>query len=185
MRLRRRNSETGFTLTELLVVLLLIGIFTGVMLAEMRGTFEDALLRSSARDLMSGLSLAGSRAVSLNQAQSFVFDSASHAFTVQPKDKAAAANPEAANNSFNEVRKIDERVTIAIRDPAELPPEIQGEEYVPSAEREEKVERDVITFYPDGTADRREIILRDRNNMELALRINPVTGRVRIEEEAK
>ena len=47
---------------------------------------------------------------------------------------------------------------------------------------EVKTERDVIVFYPDGTADRREIVLRDSESAELVLRINPVTGRVRIAE---
>jgi Tfp pilus assembly protein FimT len=146
----------------------------------MRGTFEDALLRSSARELMSGLGLASSRAVSLNQAHSFVFDRAANEFTVRAREQAPAADAE--SKPWIEARKLDERVTVEIRDPSETPAEIQGEEYVPSAEREPKIEQDVINFYPDGTSDRREIILRDRNNVELALRINPVTGRVRVED---
>jgi len=44
---------------------------------------------------------------------------------------------------------------------------------------------DAITFYPDGTADASEILLRDRDGFRVALRINPVTARVRIIELAR
>ena len=71
-------------MVERMVVLLLIGIFTGVMLAEMRGTFADALLRSGARDIMSGLSLASSKAISLNEAHLFEWNGAEKKFRVRP-----------------------------------------------------------------------------------------------------
>ena len=179
MRVRRKNvlvpPRGGFTLTELLIVLLLIGILSGLMLAEMGGTFQDALLRSSAREVMSGLGLASSHAVSLNQAHSFTFDHGKNAFAVQRKD---AGSKEGEEQPRSETRQIDERIKIQIRDPADVPEE-EGETAPPE---DPKAERDVIMFYPDGTADRREIVLRDRDNVELVLRINPITGRVRIAE---
>ena len=48
---------------------------------------------------------------------------------------------------------------------------------ISSRERDE-----TIVFYPDGTADAREIRLEDRQGFRLALRINPTTARVRIVE---
>jgi hypothetical protein len=39
-----------------------------------------------------------------------------------------------------------------------------------------------ILFNPDGTADAREIRLRDRDGFRLGLRINPVTARIHIVE---
>ena len=54
----RVNSQRGFTLIELMIVIILIGIFTGLMVGEMRGTFEDALLRSTARKLIATANLA-------------------------------------------------------------------------------------------------------------------------------
>ena len=42
--------------------------------------------------------------------------------------------------------------------------------------------KDAIAFYPDGTADEREIELRDPEGFGLALRINPVTSRVQLIE---
>jgi len=68
---RRRDAgapgRSGFTLIEMMVVLVLIGILSAMILPEMKGTYGDALLRSSARDLVNVFSIASSRAVSLNQ----------------------------------------------------------------------------------------------------------------------
>ena len=41
---------------------------------------------------------------------------------------------------------------------------------------------EVISFYPDGTADACEIRLEDREGFRLGLQINPVTARVRVLE---
>ena len=42
------------------------------------------------------------------------------------------------------------------------------------------VPEEAVTFYPDGTADARQIELADRDGFRLALRINPITSRVQI-----
>jgi type II secretion system protein H len=171
------RRDGGFTLAELLVVLLLIGIFTGIIIVEMRGTFTDALLRSSAREVMSGLSLAGSRAVSLNQSHSFELNRTERTFSVRSDQKGRGSENE---DQSSETGEIDERITVEIRDPAEV---TENEQPEPSRDEPPQGGRDVIRFYPDGTADAREIILRDNNNGELVLRINPITGRVRVQEE--
>ena len=61
------SSQFGFTLIELMVVIVLIGIMTAMIISEMKGTYEDALLRSTARKLVDVYSLANSHAISLNQ----------------------------------------------------------------------------------------------------------------------
>ena len=173
----RRFREAGFTLTELLVVLMLIGILTGVIVVEMQGTFANALLRSTSRQIMSGLSLASSRAISLNQPHSFEWTRAENKFTVrsQQKKRASAEQEEMPAES----EKIDERITVELRDPSASDEQEAREE----PDQTQRPNADMIYFYPDGTADAREIVLRDNNNAELVLRISPITGRVRVQEE--
>lgn len=170
------RAHAAFTLTELLVVLLLIGILTGVMVVEMRGSFQDALLRSAAREVMNGIGLASSRAATLNEAHAFTFLRGSNVFSVAPV-RSVPQSVGGDQRPLSDIRAIDERVSLEIRDPTEIIEEDEQPNDGP------KRERDVITFYADGTADRREIILRDSYNVELVLRINPITGRVRIAEE--
>src|SRR5207302_10357356 len=64
---QRPRSRCGFTLIEMMVVVVLIGIVTAVIIPEMKGTYEDALLRSTSRELVSTFNVAYSRAVTLNQ----------------------------------------------------------------------------------------------------------------------
>jgi hypothetical protein len=46
-------------------------------------------------------------------------------------------------------------------------------------------QREAIVFYPDGTADRKEIVLTDREGFHLTLRINPLTARVELMEKER
>src|SRR6266496_3350704 len=63
----QRARNRGFSLVELIVVLMLIAIMMAMILPEMRGTFGDALLRATARKLVDVVNLASSRAITLNQ----------------------------------------------------------------------------------------------------------------------
>src|SRR3989442_5795936 len=72
--LPRHSGKLGFSLVELMVVLVLIGIMTAVIVPEMKGTYEEALLRATSRRLVDVFHLASSRAVSLNQLHRVRFD---------------------------------------------------------------------------------------------------------------
>ena len=51
MKIRPVNRN-AFTLVELMIVITVIAIITGVMALEMTGTYEDALLRTNSRKLI-------------------------------------------------------------------------------------------------------------------------------------
>ena len=75
---------------------------------------------------------------------------------------------------------LDTRLTMELRKAAEDPNDLalSGS----ASGQEAGSSDDTITFYADGTADAQEIRLRDREGFQLALRINPITARVRITE---
>src|SRR5690606_38955642 len=81
--------------------------------------------------------------------------------------------------------KLDQRISIEIRNSNEQLSETTTEP-LPfsdlSAESQELESNNTISFYPDGTADRRDIQLQDRQGFRLSLQINPITARVRIVE---
>jgi len=182
MFLRPHNAANrAFTLVELMVVIVIIAVMSAVMVGEMRGSFEDALLRSTARKVIDLCDAASNRAVSVHHPYVLRFESARGHYLLRPK----AENPEevgiAAETEMRVEGDLDSRIAMVIREPQqdeEAPEDISAA----SEERDRRARADVITFYPDGTADGREFAFKDRMGAELLLRLNPVTGRVRIVE---
>jgi type II secretion system protein H len=173
MRVRAGNLS-GFTLVELMVVIIVIGIVTSVMVAEMSGTFEDALLKSNARKLIDVCDAASNRAIAARQTQILRIDPASGKFEVRGRTSGEEANEQAEIPTA--IGELDSRVALVVREPQ------TSAEANDNGEEPREADPDSILFYPDGTADSREFVFRDRAGVELLLRINPVTSRVRIIE---
>src|SRR6266496_3366126 len=74
LRIGQDAGKLGFSLVELMVVIVLIGIMAAMIVPEMKGSYEDALLRATSRRLVDVFHLAYSRAVSLNQLHRVRFD---------------------------------------------------------------------------------------------------------------
>jgi type II secretion system protein H len=186
---RKFPRLAAFTLVELMVVMVLIGIMTAMILPEMKGTYEDALLRSTSRELVSVCGVASSHAVSANQAFRLRLDRSTGHYSVERRgsDRGPAGRIVAAREVTGGEGKLDDRISVEIHQSADDATEVadQQSSQVPSRRAEMEPRGDGITFYPDGTADASEIVLRDRDGFRLALRINPVTARVRIIELAR
>jgi prepilin-type N-terminal cleavage/methylation domain-containing protein len=185
-RFQRNARASAFTLMELMVVLVLIGIMSAMIIPEMRGTYEDARLRSASRDLLNVFDLAYSRAISLRQTHRVRLDRINSRYFIEK------SRPEGrGKNVFSVVQdipggegEIDRRISMEVRKTGEdlsvatdQPPTQNARDGMPSQDSE-----DAIAFYPDGTADAREIWLEDREGFRLALRINATTARVQIVE---
>lgn len=164
----RATTQAGFTLIELMVVLVLIGIFSGLIVGEMRGTFEEALLRAASRQVINAANLANSQAVALNQA---------HYLWIEPQAKRLRIVARTKGETIQQ-EKLDDRITVEVRNSIQSSDEESDE--TPAEHRREVRRLERIEFLPDGTAEGREIVLRDRMGVEVILNLNPVTGRIRL-----
>src|SRR5689334_18709495 len=82
------DRRLGFTLIELMAVLVIIGIMAVMIIPEMKGTFENALLRSSGRELVNAFSVAYSRAVSMNRLHRVQIDKATGRYFIETRAQA-------------------------------------------------------------------------------------------------
>src|SRR5436190_15904466 len=93
---RMGSGKFGFTMIELMVVIVLIGIMTAMILPEMKGTYEDALLRSETRKLADVFSLANSRAITLNQQQRVRIDAKNGRYSIESASREPAKDAQGA-----------------------------------------------------------------------------------------
>ncbi len=171
---------------ELMVVLVLIGIMTAMIIPQMRGTYQGALLRSSGRKLVDSFGLASSRAITISQPHRVRLDQKKGRYFVERSipERKKANGPIPDSDIPGGQGEIDTGITMEIRKSGEDFPETpdEGPSFVSGADLGSRSKATVIGFYPDGTADAAEIVLRDRDGFRLGLRINPTTARVHILE---
>jgi hypothetical protein len=154
----------------------------------MHGAFADALLRSTSRELIGAFNVASSRAVSVNRPHRVRLDQIAHRFFLERGSRGGL--------DFLPVRDLpgsegplDPRISILLRQPEmeaaeeaeQEPVEDSAEDAPPAPSRGEEA----VSFYADGTADAREIVLTDSDGFRLALRVNPINARVEILEKAR
>jgi type II secretion system protein H len=177
------GSRRGFTLVEMLVVIAIISIMSVVIVGELHGTLQDALLRSTSRELAGAFNLASSRAISINRPHRIRIDTLTHRFFLERSARGGSdfrPAQDVPGNSGN----LDGRITIHVLEPGVNAPDDAGQE--PAAAPANPVDfpsfnpEEAVTFYPDGTADDRKVELTDRDGFRLSLRINPVTSRVQV-----
>jgi Tfp pilus assembly protein FimT len=169
-----------------MVVVVLIGIVTAVIVPQMKGTYEDARLRSASRELVGVLNVASSRAVSLNEIHRVRIDRSSGRYFVERKVREGESGA-----GFVPIRDvpggegvIGKDIAIEMRQPDEdttAEPDASAAQSS-DAEAHAREADSIIAFYPDGTADGRDILLQDREGFRRVLRLNPVTAGVQIVE---
>jgi len=166
-----------------MVVIIIIGIMTAMMIPEMEGTFQDALLRSTSRELINVFDLAYSRAVSLNQLRRVRLDEKTGRYLVE---KQVMENGQEDFVPADDVPggkgELDSRIAVEFHQPDEISSDAETATEAPLSAGDLPTSEVAINFYPDGTADAGDITLRDREGFRLLLHINPVTARVHVVE---
>ena len=77
-----RSNQGGFTLPEMLMVLILLMIVLGISYGSFRRMMVNSDLRTAARDIASEFQIARQRAMTENTALTITFDSGNHTYTV-------------------------------------------------------------------------------------------------------
>ena len=185
---KRQKRQYAFTLIELMVVCMLLVILTAVILPEMRGSYQDSLLRATGRRLMDTFDLAYSHAVSRDEVDRVRLDIRNARFMVEQRiEKQGQESFEVLKDIPGAEGDLDNRISFEVKNTSEdstnqTTPTVSNEAAARDQSNPDPDADNAISFYPDGTADDREVVLRDQEGFGLALRINPITARVKIVE---
>lgn len=183
------RNDHGFTLLELLIVIFLIVLITGVFATSIGGGF-GVHLRNSGRALAAELEYVSQRAVTTGHVQRFVVDLDHQVFRVEmevpPPAEPDETLPEHAeglslappidrhefvpvDSLLGQWRALDDADDVAIRE-VRLGDEVRKDGAV------------AIGFSIDGGSDPAEIWLRDDSGHDARIRLVAFTGEIRIEE---
>ncbi|HEX3626050.1 MAG TPA: prepilin-type N-terminal cleavage/methylation domain-containing protein [Verrucomicrobiae bacterium] len=182
-RLPNQKRRSAFTLMELMVVCVLIAILAAVMIPEMRGSYQDAQLRATSRKVMDALDLAYSRAVTLDQEDRVRLDTRAGRYVIEwHVEEQGQDSFEALKDVAGAAGELDKRISIEVRNASEDSTNETSEAMPSVAAGADQIAENTISFYSDGTADDREVILRDPEGFRVGLQINPITARVKVIE---
>lgn len=171
-RHRDRRGEAGFSLIELTVVLLLLGLIVAVGMPALQDWLERYRVRTAAQTLASSMQLQRMRAVSRNTAHTIVFDQVNGTYTLWEGDPVNGLTTQLVP------QPIGLPFGVSFTDPIDDPIELtwSGNE-------------DVAVFHADGSINNRlaqddEITLTNSIGDSFRVVMNQVTGRVIVLEGA-
>ena len=169
---RERSGEAGFSLIELSVVLVLLGLVVMVGMPAMQDWLERYRVRTAAQSLASDMQLQRMRAVSRNTAHTIVFNQGAGTYTLWQGDP--------VNGLIQQL--IPEPIVlpfgVSFTDPIDDPIELVW-----------SGNNDVAVFHADGSINGRlaqddEITMTNNIGDSFRVVMNQVTGRMQVLEGA-
>ncbi len=178
---RSTGKGRGFSLLELMVVLSLLAILSAMIVPQFASGYQDAILRAAGREVLSVMNLAYSEAVSLHRPHRLRFDVSEGRYWLEARREGDPEGFAPARGVPGSSGRLDRRISIFLKRPSEPDP-LEARDITA---QEPSGSGDAVLFRPDGTAEAREILLRDRDGFGLSLGIDPVTARVRLRDLEK
>lgn len=174
------NGIWGFTLLELVVVLLIIGVMTALVTPRLIGSWTKMNLKSSAQKISSSLRYARSLAVSEQITYHAVFDLEKNGLFI--KAEKPIYNDDNDLQDENDSTETDNSQTEKPRSESYFLPDgvhiekvMIGNDEIDSGEFE-------IAFYPAGKSSGGRVILIDEKERRLQISVDFITGIISLTE---
>ena len=167
----RIQAFSGFTLFELLVVVLIIGLTSAFVMPRMAASLPGVQLKSTTRAVAASLRYARSKAVSETRPYVAIFDNTQKMLVVEPFAKPTDA---AESNSLREILNRSQRLKVY-----EIPDEI-GLVVVNNNAAVEDADLFPIFFFPRGDSSGAKIVLQNPRRKQYTVTVDRITGSVEI-----
>jgi len=164
----KQYSKKGFTLLELIIVLVIISLISALVGPRFTGSLTSMNLKTAAKKVAAALRYARSQAASEQITYISVFDFEKQILTVGDYQQ-----PSEDIHSDNIIEHIDKPETY------QLPDGIKFEKII-SAEDEINTGLFTILFYPIGNSTGGEIILTDEREKHYSINVDFITGSVQL-----
>ncbi len=171
--LRNVQSSSGYSLIELVVVLILIGLFTAIASPFIISTLTKTKLKTTAKEIATTLRYARSQAIPSKKPYYFYIDLDNPSFWISPEtvetDRQGFINYEDAYKAAGKIRPISDEIII---EKVEAGLSVASDGIM------------IIPFYPQGNTVSSNVYLHKRNDSSsekyLEIQLDEITGKVRI-----
>jgi len=162
------SKERGFTLFELAIVLLLIGVFGSLVFSRVGDFFTDGDLRTASRMVIQEIHRARSLAAQSRSPRYLALDMERNSLYVSDSPSALSADLQSSRHPWETGKDLP--VGVFLEDVAVL----SGQ----------KIQEGVawLRFRPDGSGERALIHLRNSRERVYTLELAPLTGQVRLHD---
>jgi general secretion pathway protein H len=172
----RNSIRSGFTLLELLVVLVVISLVSGFVGPRLAGSLTQLNLKTGSKKLASALRYARSQAASQCVAYEVLLDFEDRKATVRIQEK------EAAIEAGVDISEIDEDHPKERPRHFQLPEGVRFDRVV-SGDEEWDAGAFSLAFYPDGGSSGGRVILADEKDRRYRIDVDFVTGIVTVKAD--
>ena len=179
-----RPQAAGFTLIEMVMVILLLGLMTAFAAPQLRGFYEQSEMARISTGLLELLNYAHQRAVLEQQQQTVIIDVRENTYWMEMVDE-ERIKKRSRRGSYRSRRrqKMLEKLNGGLPRPYEF-----DHCYLPVQDDRVRRGEARLTFYPDGSCDGLHVTIarldkdRPEKDRYLFIRLNSNTGKARVRE---
>ncbi len=166
----RSRSQTGFSMLEMVVVLIIVGIVAAVVVPRMMGSMSNTKLKTATKKIAATLRFARSTAASEKATRTVTFDLDGGSMSLEGgKASSDGSSGDGTENGGGRAKTYD------LPEEVRLEKAVWGEEFIESGTFE-------IHFFPNGGSSGGELILGNDRDRRYGVVADLITGMVRIDD---